>query len=225
MQMDEHQRRAYLEALGVAVWLPRDEPDPATTAEPSVDPDLAPDWDSLAERVAKCTRCALHEGRTQTVFGVGARNASWMIIGEAPGAEEDRRGEPFVGRAGALLDEILRAAGFERDEVYIANTVKCRPPGNRNPKAEEAAACRAYLERQIELVNPDLILALGKVAAQNLLASDAPVGQLRGKLHRFGDIPLVVTYHPAYLLRSPAEKRRVWQDLNLARSVVAGSGH
>jgi DNA polymerase len=224
MQMDEHQRRAYLDALGVALWLPRDESEQTATVDTCVETEPAPDWEGLAERVAHCKRCALHQGRTQTVFGVGARNASWMIIGEAPGAEEDRRGEPFVGRAGALLDEILRAAGFERDEVYIANTVKCRPPGNRNPQADEAAACRKYLERQIELVAPDLILARGKVAAQSLLGSDEPVGQLRGRTHRFGTVPLVVTYHPAYLLRSPSQKRLVWQDLNFARSVVAGSG-
>jgi len=142
-----------------------------------------------------------------------------MIIGEAPGAEEDRQGEPFVGRAGQLLNSMLQAAGFKRREVYIANIVKCRPPDNRDPRAEETAACGGYLARQIELVNPKIILAVGRVAAQCLLQSDTPVGRMRGKLHRYGDkpgIPVIVTYHPAYLLRSPREKRKVWQDLLFA---------
>jgi DNA polymerase len=220
MYLDEHQRRAYLDAMGIDVWLPR-------AAEETLAPEAADtgpaglDWESLERCVANCTRCALHRGRTQTVFGVGDRAASWMLIGEAPGAEEDRRGEPFVGRAGKLLDEMLRAVGLGRDRVYIANTVKCRPPENRNPTDEEAMACRPYLERQIDLVRPSLILAVGKVAARNLLHSDAPVGRLRGRRHQFGDIPLVVTYHPAYLLRSPAQKRLVWDDLCLARDLAA----
>jgi DNA polymerase len=145
-----------------------------------------------------------------------------MLVGEAPGAEEDRRGEPFVGRAGKLLDEILRAVGLGRESVYITNTVKCRPPGNRDPAPAEMGACRAYLDRQIELVDPDVIVAIGKVAAQNLLGSDAPVGRMRGRPHALGGIPLVVTYHPAYLLRSPAQKRLVWEDLCLARRIVQG---
>ena len=144
-----------------------------------------------------------------------------MVIGEAPGAEEDRRGEPFVGRAGKLLDEMLRAIGEARDTVFITNILKCRPPGNRDPKADEAAACRAYLERQVELVNPKIILAVGRIAAQQLLGCDVPVGRLRGKLHQFGDTPMVVTYHPAYLLRSPSQKRKVWDDLCLASRIVA----
>ncbi len=143
-----------------------------------------------------------------------------MIIGEAPGAEEDRRGEPFVGRAGKLLDEMLRAVGQSRDEVFIANILKCRPPNNRDPKAEEAAACRGYLERQIELVQPRIILAVGRIAAQQLLGTDAPVGRLRGTLHYLASVPLVVTYHPAYLLRSPTQKRKAWDDLCLATRVL-----
>ncbi len=239
MYPDETQRRAYLEAMGIDVWLPRAAPelaiaagsaDVARTDAPDVAshnaPDVPParlDWEALERRVAGCTLCPLHRGRTQTVFGVGDRSASWMLIGEAPGAEEDRRGEPFVGRAGKLLDEMLRAVGLGRERVYIANIVKCRPPENRNPADEEAAACRSYLERQIELVRPDIILAVGKVAAHNLLHSDAPVGRLRGRRHQYGDIPLVVTYHPAYLLRSPSQKRLVWDDLCLARD-LAGAG-
>ena len=180
----------------------------------------AMDWDALRAAVAGCTRCALCETRTQTVFGVGNRGADWMIVGEAPGAEEDRRGEPFVGRAGKLLDEMLRAVGQGRDVAFIANILKCRPPNNRDPRPEESAACRGYLERQIELVDPKIILAVGRIAAQLLLATDAPVGRLRGSVHRLGDIPLVVTYHPAYLLRSPGQKRKAWDDLNLARRVI-----
>ena len=223
MLQSEHQRRAYLEALGIDVWVPKDEPDavtPEAVSEPVVAA-AAPDWDELRRAVTGCTRCALHESRTQTVFGVGAPDADWMIIGEAPGAEEDRRGEPFVGRAGNLLDEMLRAVGLQREAVFIANILKCRPPNNRDPQADEAAACRGYLLRQIELVQPRIILAVGRIAAQQLLATDTPVGRLRGQLHEFESVPLVVTYHPAYLLRSPAQKRKAWDDLCLARQVAA----
>ena len=220
MQLNEHQRRAYLEALGIDLWLPRDAADSAPQAPVGATAVETLGWDALKACVADCTRCELHRGRTQTVFGVGDPAARWMLIGEAPGMEEDRRGEPFVGRAGKLLDEMLRAVGLGRERVYIANTVKCRPPGNRNPAAEEALACRAFLDRQIELVSPSIIVAVGKVAAQNLLGTDAPVGRLRGRRHQYGRIPLVVTYHPAYLLRSPSQKRLVWDDLCLARDLV-----
>ncbi len=177
------------------------------------------DWEALRSTVSVCVRCALHAGRTQTVFGVGPREARWMIIGEAPGVEEDRRGEPFVGRAGQLLDAMLRALGPGRGQVYIANVLKCRPPGNRDPRPEESASCRPYLDRQIELVAPTLILAVGRIAAQALLATDQPLGRLRGRVHALGERawPLIVTYHPAYLLRSPGEKRKAWQDLVFAR--------
>ncbi len=221
MTPTEHQRRAYLEALGIDVWVPRDAADPVADL---VDDDSAPeamDWPQLRETVRSCTRCPLHESRTQTVFGVGSYDADWMIIGEAPGAEEDRRGEPFVGRAGKLLDQMLRAVGQQRDSVFIANILKCRPPNNRDPKPDEAAQCRGYLERQIELVKPKIILAVGRIAAQTLLGTDAPVGQLRGTLHHLGKTPLVVTYHPAYLLRSPTQKSKAWDDLCLASRVVA----
>jgi DNA polymerase len=222
MIQTENERRAYLRSMGIDVWLPRGEPDPHTDAVVR-ESDAEPlDWDALQAAVASCTRCALHETRTQTVFGVGHADADWMIIGEAPGAEEDRRGEPFVGRAGKLLDEMLRAVGQGRDSVFIANVLKCRPPNNRDPKADESAACRSHLERQIELVSPRIILAVGRIAAQLLLATDAPVGRMRGKVHRLGDTPLVVTYHPAYLLRSPSQKRKSWDDLCLARRVING---
>ncbi|TCO80899.1 DNA polymerase [Plasticicumulans lactativorans] len=176
------------------------------------------DWDGLAAAVRGCEACELCRTRTQTVFGVGNRRARWMVIGEAPGADEDRQGEPFVGQAGQLLNAMLRAIGLAREEVFIANVLKCRPPNNRDPSPAEAAACRPFLERQIELVAPELILAVGRISAQHLLATDVPVGRLRGRVHRYGarGIPLVVTYHPAYLLRAPLEKRKAWDDLELA---------
>jgi DNA polymerase len=178
-------------------------------------------WSELRDCVSHCTRCELSQSRTNTVFGVGNPNADWLIVGEAPGAEEDRRGEPFVGRAGKLLDEMLRAIGQGRDTVFIANILKCRPPNNRDPKAEEAAACRQYLERQIQLLQPKIILAVGRIAAQNLLGSDEPVGRMRGRPHELDGIPLVVTYHPAYLLRSPSQKGKSWSDLSLATRLAA----
>ncbi len=178
-------------------------------------------WDDLRAVVSECRRCDLHSSRTQTVFGVGNRAARWMFIGEAPGAEEDRQGEPFVGRAGQLLTSMLRALGLQREDVYIANVLKCRPPGNRDPRPEEARTCRVYLERQIELLDPALIVAVGRVAAQTLLGTDAALAKLRGRVHGLGarQRPLVVVYHPAYLLRSPGEKRKAWLDLVQARQV------
>jgi len=221
MIQPEQQRRAYLEALGIDVWLPRDEAESeAEQACSGAEPE-GMDWTALRDAVAGCTRCALHQSRTQTVFGVGSPNADWMIIGEAPGAEEDRRGEPFVGRAGKLLDEMLRAVGQGRDSVFIANILKCRPPNNRDPKPEESSQCRTYLERQIELVQPKIVLAVGRIAAHLLLDTDTPVGRLRGSTHYLGETPLIVTYHPAYLLRSPSQKRKSWDDLCLARSIAA----
>ncbi len=182
-------------------------------------------WESLRAEVLACTKCPLHGSRTQGVFGVGSREAQWLVVGEAPGAEEDRRGEPFVGRAGHLLDAMLKAIGLSRgSNVYIANVLKSRPPGNRDPKPEEVAACLPYLMRQIELLRPRVMLAVGRIAAQNLLSTDAPLGRLRGKVHHFGELntPLIVTYHPAYLLRTPSDKRKAWEDLKFARSVFQG---
>ena len=180
-------------------------------------------WEELAAAVRECTACGLCATRTQTVFGVGNRQAEWLVIGEAPGADEDRLGEPFVGRAGKLLDPMLLAVGQNRERAYVANILKCRPPENRDPTPEEAAQCRPFLNRQIALIRPRLILAVGRIAAQNLLGTDTPIGKLRGQVHRFGParIPLVVTYHPAYLLRSPREKRKAWDDLRLARRTLA----
>jgi DNA polymerase len=222
---------ACLDALGIDVYVRRDRPPPGPAAPEPVDTrhetaamDAVPaTWQALQERVAACTLCELHSTRTQTVFGVGNPQARWMFIGEAPGAEEDRQGEPFVGRAGQLLTSMLRALGFAREDVYIANVLKCRPPGNRDPRPEEARACRGYLERQIELVSPTLIVAVGRIAAQNLLQTETPLARLRGQVHALGveRRPVLVTYHPAYLLRSPAEKRKAWQDLLFARQVFA----
>lgn len=181
-------------------------------------------WTELEEAVSTCTRCALHRGRTRTVFGVGSRTADLLIVGEAPGAEEDRQGEPFVGRAGQLLNAMLAAIRLAREDVYIANILKCRPPGNRDPKPDEAATCTPYLERQIDLLRPRVILALGRVAAQWLLQSDAPIGRLRGRTFDFGphSTPLVVTYHPAYLLRSPLRKSMSWDDLKIVKRLLPG---
>ncbi len=182
---------------------------------------LAADWSGLREQVSACTACdQLCRTRTQTVFGVGNPKAEWLIIGEAPGAEEDRQGEPFVGRAGQLLNAMLLAIGLPRESVFIANILKCRPPGNRDPRPEEVSNCLPFLRQQIALLQPKLLLAVGRIAAQNLLATDAPLARLRGKLHHFGDAetPLVITYHPAYLLRTPADKRKAWDDLKFARA-------
>ncbi len=195
----------------------------AAAAPPeSLTPEQVAQWDELRAEVAACTRCVLHSSRTQGVLGVGNRQADWLVIGEAPGAEEDRRGEPFVGRAGQLLDAMLKAIGLSREtNVYIANVLKSRPPGNRDPKPDEVAACLPYLMRQIALMQPRLILAVGRIAAQNLLRTDVPLGRLRGQVHHFGELntPLIVTYHPAYLLRSPGDKRKAWEDLKFARGV------
>lgn len=181
---------------------------------PVVDP-AGLDWDDLVTAAVGCRACSLCETRTRTVFGVGDRNARLMIIGEAPGAEEDRQGEPFVGRAGQLLDRMLEAIGLSRDQVYIANILKCRPPGNRDPRAEEVLACRGWLDRQIALVQPEVILSVGGVAAKNLLETDEAVGRLRRRVHHYRETPLCVTYHPAYLLRRPEEKAKAWIDLQM----------
>jgi DNA polymerase len=175
------------------------------------------DWPALKARVAGCTACALHEKRSKTVFGVGDEDADWLFIGEGPGADEDAQGEPFVGQAGRLLDNMLAAIDLKRGaNVYIANIVKCRPPGNRNPLPAEAAACAPYLRRQIELIRPKLIIALGKVAAVNLLGHDSSIASLRGKVHDCRGVPLIVTYHPAYLLRTLSDKSKAWEDLCFA---------
>jgi uracil-DNA glycosylase len=183
------------------------------------------DWDALSARVAACENCRLCEKRTNTVFGVGDRNADWMLIGEAPGENEDRLGEPFVGQAGKLLDSMLRSLALARDtNVYIANVIKCRPPGNRNPEPDEVARCEPYLQRQVALVKPKLIVALGRFAAQSLLKTDASISSLRGRVHEYEGVPVIVTYHPAYLLRSLPDKAKAWADLCLARDTWRAAG-
>lgn len=219
--------------MGIETWVPRipvphgPKMMPAATAEataPFCAHPLILDWDELEQEVRGCTRCTLHETRTQVVFGVGNRTARWMFIGEAPGESEDLQGEPFVGRAGQLLNEMIKAIGLTREAVYIANVLKCRPPRNRDPSAEEAAACESHLLSQVALIKPAIIIAVGRVAAQNLLKTATPIGKLRGVVHDYQSIPLVVTYHPAYLLRSQTEKRRAWEDLKLARRALNGQG-
>jgi len=226
-------RRDYLAAMGLETWVARAPAAAARsaaerTASPVAVPPESPreagyDWAQLRARVAACTRCGLAATRTQTVFGVGNLEAEWLVVGEAPGAEEDRAGEPFVGRAGQLLNAMLRAIGLQREQVYIANVLKCRPPQNRDPLAAETGECLPYLERQIALLRPKILLAVGRIAAQNLLRTDAALARLRQKVHVFGEsrVPLVVTYHPAYLLRTPADKRKAWEDLKFAREVIA----
>jgi DNA polymerase len=254
-------RRQYLETIGIDLWVrrtrgasaeapvaapavaPVERQTPARPEPPADEPrgtavatsgEVATQWQQLLEEVRGCKRCPLHATRTQGVLGVGPKRADWLVIGEAPGAEEDRRGEPFVGAAGQLLDAMLRAIGLDRrTNVYIANVLKSRPPNNRDPRPEEVEACLPYLARQIALLQPKIMLAVGRIAAQNLLGTDASLARLRGRVHHFGErqTPLVVTYHPAYLLRTPADKRKAWEDLKFARSVYqqltqgAADGH
>jgi len=206
---------------------------PVVTAAAELPSDAVPlppgvaqmDWDALQATVAQCQACGLCKGRKNTVFGVGDRQAQWMVIGEAPGENEDLQGEPFVGQAGKLLDNMLKAIGLSRSVegtqegqagVYIANTLKCRPPGNRNPEPVELITCAPYLVRQVALVQPKIILAMGRFAVQSLLQTTEPIGKLRGRVHEYQGVPVVVTYHPAYLLRNPADKAKAWADLCLA---------
>ncbi len=209
----------YLQTMGVDVYWSKDR----VIVTPVVDSAIgeSENWAKLRQKVVACQKCELHQSRKQTVFGVGDHHADWLIIGEAPGAEEDRQGEPFVGRAGKLLNSMLLACGLQREQVFIANILKCRPPNNRDPKPEEAVTCSSYLREQIDLIQPQIILAVGRIAAQNLLETETPIGKMRGQQYEYADtgIPMVVTYHPAYLLRSPREKRKAWQDLQLAMKV------
>jgi len=209
-------REEVLAEMGLApLWRLRASPTPEKRAERQ--------WIEIKQAVPACIACGLHKTRTQTVFGVGDENADWMLIGEAPGAEEDRLGEPFVGQAGKLLDNMLAAIGLERgDNVYIANVLKCRPPGNRNPGPEEVAKCTPFLKQQIALIRPKLIVAMGRFAAQTLLATDASISSLRGRVYKYEGVPLIVTYHPAYLLRNLPDKSKAWADLVFARSTMAG---
>jgi len=219
----------YLQTMGVDVYWSKDRVivDPVSAPAPGSIVEENEIWEDLRQRVTKCQQCELHRGRKQTVFGVGDHNADWLIIGEAPGAEEDKQGEPFVGRAGQLLNSMLLACGLQREQVFIANILKCRPPNNRDPKAGEVAACSSYLREQIDLIQPKIILAVGRIAAQNLLQTETPIGKMRGQKYEYADtgIPVVVTYHPAYLLRAPREKRKAWQDLQMAMRVYKKTIH
>lgn len=212
----------YLDAMGIDVYRLRSRAPEVDGAATEIDGAGTAGWEELAGQVSACTLCDLHKSRTRTVFGVGRRDAELLIIGEAPGADEDRQGEPFVGRAGQLLNAMLRAIGLARNDVFIANILKCRPPDNRDPSPVEAASCTPYLERQIELIAPRAVLAVGRIAAQHLLQSDQAIGRLRGQALSFGprQIPIVATYHPAYLLRSPQAKSKAWQDLVLVRRLL-----
>ncbi len=227
--MDNSTRLQYLEAMGIDVWVSR-EPTRVENLqyinetsvhgiEQAEKPSEVDDWAVLQKQVVECQRCELCNTRTQTVFGTGNKNADWMLIGEAPGQNEDLEGKPFVGQAGTLLTEMIRAIGLHRDSVYIANILKCRPPNDRDPKVDEVKACHDYLQEQIALIKPKIILAVGRVAAQTLLETSEPLSKLRGRTHQLMGIPLVIVYHPAYLLRSLLEKRKAWQDLQLAIKV------
>lgn len=217
-------RNEVFDELGIGpLWRMRDAVASPSAQAVSACAPPACSWEQLADAVAGCTGCTLHRTRTQGVLGVGDRNADWLIIGEAPGADEDRVGEPFVGQAGKLLDAMLAAIGLKRgDNVYITNVLKSHPSGNRNPEPDEIAACRPYLQTQIALIQPKLVLALGRVAAQSLLDTDEAIARLRGRVHTFQQVPLVVTYHPAYLLRNLPDKVRAWEDLCLARRTMLG---
>jgi DNA polymerase len=207
-------REAVLAEMGLApIWRLRTLPAPEKRAERQ--------WIEIKQAVPACTACALHKTRTQTVLGVGDENADWLLVGEAPGAEEDRLGEPFVGQAGKLLDNMLAAIGLKRgDNVYIANVLKCRPPGNRNPEPGEVAKCTPFLKQQIALIRPKLIVAMGRFAAQTLLATDATISSLRGRVYKYEGVPLIVTYHPAYLLRNLPDKVKAWADLVFAKKTM-----
>ena len=231
--MNGIRRQQYLEEIGITVWLERKLADKETAdfnvksiseKNKSIETELDKNLDHLSRQIETCTLCELHKFRTKTVFGIGNKNADWLVIGEAPGADEDLRGEPFVGRAGKLSNAMLLSMGLQRKEVFIANILKCRPPKNRDPKSDEVKVCENYLRQQIELIKPKIILALGRIAAQNLLKSTTPIGKMRGNSYLYpdSDLPVVVTYHPAYLLRSPSEKRKVWDDLKFAQNIFRG---
>ncbi len=219
MSQIDLQKQALLNALDIPVWMQRKNAGaPLVCAQSAQEQDLP----LLQQCVANCKLCPLHQTRTQTVFGVGNKKAKLMIIGEAPGFYEDQQGEPFVGRAGQLLNAMLQSIGFERAEVYIANILKCRPPNNRDPLPEEVAQCTPYLKQQIALIQPTVLCAVGRIAAQYLLETTLPLGKLRGKMHTYGEekLPLLITYHPAYLLRNPSAKAEAYQDLLLLKNLI-----
>ena len=228
MALSQTTRLQYLDAMGICVWQPRFMPtytsslcesceDTMPPVEQSQQIVITPDsWENLREQVYSCQACTLCTTRTQTVFGEGNPNADWFFVGEAPGENEDLQGGPFVGEAGQLLTQMLRAMSLTREEVFIANILKCRPPHNRDPHVDEIAHCRDYLRRQMALVKPKMIIAVGRIAAQTLLETHTTIGKLRGQVHHVENTPLIAIYHPSYLLRSLTEKRKAWQDLQFA---------
>ena len=243
LNLDNAIRLQYLAALGIDVWIPRKSVpvvvQPLTTVSdeplenhletnvvidkplhPHSEPSLIEQWDALKVEVQSCIKCGLCHTRTQTVFGAGNQQADWLVIGEAPGEQEDQQGHPFVGVAGQLLTEMLRAIGLEREDVFMTNILKCRPPDNRDPHVDEIRHCKDYLQQQQQLIQPKIILAVGRIAAQTLLNTNEPLTKLRGKVHNLNNTPVVVVYHPAYLLRSLSEKRKAWQDLQFAKQTV-----
>jgi len=207
--------------MGIDTWTPRSSP---VNEQPLLDMRQATNdqnaWQNLQQQIAECTKCGLHKTRTQTVFGVGNKQTDILFIGEAPGANEDLKGEPFVGRAGQLLNAMLAGIGLKREDIFIANILKCRPPNNRDPQAEEVSCCTPYLIQQIDLIKPKLIVALGRIAAQFLLDTKTPISKLRQQMHEYQKTPLIVTFHPAYLLRSPLEKAKAWHDLQVIKQHV-----
>ena len=234
--MNEEKRLYYLDQMGIQAWIPKNVAEQDQGVQDIIVKEISPSelnseqqvhvaasLDELKLTVSNCTQCELHRSRTQTVFGVGHPAAEWLIIGEAPGADEDRLGEPFVGRAGQLLTNMLRAMGLAREEVFIANILKCRPPNNRDPQPNEVNSCGSYLRQQIELIQPKIILVVGRIAAQSLLNVDTPIGKMRGQKFTYQDtdIPVIATYHPAYLLRSPQQKRKAWEDLKFALDIFS----
>lgn len=245
MTQVDAQRARYLEALGIDLWVRRGQPAGATASAPAavlrapeaptapavarVEPappapapagPVATDWDGLRQQVLACTRCALHQGRTQAVFASGDRQARWMVIGEAPGADEDRQGEPFVGRAGQLLNAMLAAIGLPRPTVFVANMLKCRPPQNRDPLPDEVASCSPFLHRQLRAIEPKVIMTLGRFAATTVVGVEGNMGELRKRTGSWNGVPIISTYHPSYLLRTPHMKRAAWEDLLRVRGLL-----
>jgi DNA polymerase len=224
MTLSKITRLQYLDAMGITIWQSRFKAEsialpiePIQSLEPMSSENFVPDtWETLRSQVSNCQLCSLCTTRTQTVFGEGNQNADWLFIGEAPGQHEDEQGRPFIGEAGQLLTEMLKAMKLTRDEVFIANILKCRPPKNRDPHVDEIEQCRPYLQRQIALVQPKIIIAVGRIAAQTLLETTEKIGKLRSNVYQFENVPLISIYHPSYLLRSLTEKRKAWQDLQFA---------
>lgn len=223
--MDNTTRLQYLEAMGIDVWLLRKSEPVAVSqsidnVELNANKSFIDPWQVLQKEVTECQKCELCKTRTQVVFGAGDINADWMLVGDEPGEREDIEGKPFVGVSGGLLTEMIRAIGLKRESVYITNVIKCNPVDNREAKTKEVSSCNDYLQRQIDLVKPKVILAIGRMAAQTLLGNKEPLSELRGKVHQLNDIPVVVVYHPSYLLRSLHEKSKAWQDLQLAMKQI-----